>query len=217
MSATKTLSGFYALVVLLVAGIILSGCQRPPYNREDNFAVTSELFSADDFEHTRVRDGTGKMEVLHAATSNREVSVLFVETHQAAVINDPAIFPRLIMKGWKALQGKEIKFGIKSRAVTPGGKVDFERFSFLANSCFAFHSIYQPSGSDTLSRYTKLIAGYYCHSIAAPLSDAAVARFLSSITVPKFNSVELPGELSSNVYYEPVQALKTRSVHTKRN
>jgi hypothetical protein len=217
MPATTPLTGLRALIGLLVAVIILTGCQRPPYSREDNFAVTSELFSADDFEHTRVRDGTGKMEVLHAATANREVSVLYVEASAIGVISNAAIFPRLILKGWKALQGNEINFGIKSQAVTPGGTVDFERFSYQANTCFSFHSMYQPSGSDTLSRHSKLVAGYYCHTIASPMSDTAVARFLSSITVPKFNSVELPGELSSNIYYEPVQALKTRSVHTKRN
>jgi len=208
---------FTLLSALAIGVTMLAGCERPPYVREDAFAVTSKLFSPDDFKHTLERDGKGRLEILHASTAQRMVSVLFLETNQIAVISDHAIFPRLVMRGWKALQGKDIEFGVKGRAETPGGSVDFERFSYDSNSCFAFHSTYQPSGYDTQSRYQKLVAGYYCHTMATPLADAAVAKFLSSITVPKFDFVEPHDELSANIYYEPVQALKFRAAHSGRN
>lgn len=200
------------LSAVLVSGSVLAACQRPPFVRDDAFVVTSELFSAGDFKRTLVRDGTGRTEVLRAATTNREASVLFVEAYETGVINDPALFPRSVLQGWKALQGVEIEFGVKGSAETPGGSVDFERFSYGANSCFAFHSLFEPSSSDDQGRYARLIAGYYCQTLAAPLADAAVAGFLGSITVPKFNYVELTGDLSPNVYYQPVAPLKTRSI-----
>jgi len=208
---------FTLVSALAIGATILTGCERPPYVREDAFAVTSELFSPGDFKHTLERDGKGRLEVLHASTARRTLSVLFLETYQNAVISDHAIFPRSVMQGWKALQGKDIEFGVKGRAETPGGSVDFERFSYASNSCFAFHSTYLPSGFDTQSRYAKLVAGYYCHTVAVPLIDAAVAKFLSSITVPKFDFVEPLGELSANIYYEPVQALKIGAIRSGRN
>ena len=207
---------FTLLYAVAIAVTILVGCERPPYVREDAFAVTSELFSPDDFKHTLERDGKGRLEILHASTAHRTLSVLFLETYQNAVISDHAIFPRLVMKGWKALQGQDIEFGVKGRAETPGGTVDFERFSYASNSCFAFHSTYLPSGFDTQSRYAKLVAGYYCHTMETPLADAAVAKLLSSITVPKFDFVEPLGELSANIYYESVQALKFRAIRPGR-
>ena len=218
MPVSRVPQRIFALLSALTIGVtILTGCERPPYVREDAFAVTSELFSPDDFKHTRERDGTGRLEILHASTAHRTLNVLFLEAYQNAVISDHAIFPRLVMRGWKVLQGKNIEFGIKGRVETPGGFVDFERFSYASNSCFAFHSTYQPSGFDTQSRYAKLVAGYYCHTMAAPLVDAAVAKFLSSITVPKFDFVKPLGELSANIYYEPVQALKFRAIRPGRS
>jgi len=208
---------FITLSAMLVTGAILTGCVRSPYVRDDAFAVMSELFSPDDFKHTLVRDGTGRMEVLHAATLNREVSVLFVETYETGVLSDIALFPRSVMKGWKVLQGESIEFGLKGNAETPGGNVSFERFSYEANQCFAFHSIFEPYNFDTLSRFSRLIAGYYCQTLAAPLPDAAVAKFLGSITVPKYDYVELIGEISDIVYYQSVAPLKTRSIPPGRN
>lgn len=204
-------------VMLTVSAALLTACTVSPYEREDAFAVGSELFSPDDFKHTLVRDGTGKMEVLHAATSNRQVSVLFLEAFQTGVLSEHATFPHLVMNGWKALQGKEIEFGVKGNAETPAGSVDFERFSYAANSCFMFHSLYEPSGYDSQGRYAKLVAGYYCQTLAAAMDDDAVARFLNSITVPKFNFVELAGEPSEIIYYEPVLPLKTRSIPPRRD
>ncbi len=207
---------FTLLYAVAIAVTILVGCERPPYVREDAFAVTSELFSPDDFKHTLERDGTGRLEILHASTALRTLNVLFLEAYQNAVISDHAIFPRLVMKGWKALQGQDIDFGVKGRAETPVGFVNFERFSYASNSCFSFHSTYLPSQLDTQSRYARLVAGYYCHAMATPLADAAVAKLLNSITVPKFDFVKPLGELSANIYYEPVQALKFRAIRPGR-
>jgi hypothetical protein len=87
---------------------------------------------------------------------------------------------------WNANRGQAKTWGPEQNVAAWHGKIAFQpyRLSASGRDCAAFSSDWDFQPRDSLGRPSRVFFGYICAKPGKPLTDAAVASLLKSVTVP---------------------------------
>lgn len=98
---------------------------------------------------------------------------------QAVVSTESRIKPDEALDNAFTLATEEVKWGEAGETENPVGTMDYQRFDYRGEKCFAFARPFAPSRKQL--GQTKLLSGFYCHRLGTPLSDQDITYILSRL------------------------------------
>ncbi len=195
---------------LLPGILLLLGCEGPRQGEITPFTINAGIIGKSDTTLTIKRDGFGQTEVRTAEGNRGWLSVALITTNSAGVISSVGEVPRLTLKGWKTLKGKQLAFGKHGKTGSPNGDIDYERFSFEGNSCFHFHKLQYRSMTDGQGRYRRILTGYVCDQKDSAVADENVTTFLNDITLPPVDAPNYMANSEPVTQFDPIRPIRIR-------
>lgn len=190
----------------LMIAMVLLGCQGTTNIEPKSFAVSAEIVGQSHTTRTVRHEGLGKTEILSASGSEGWLSVALITSNDKGIIAGHGLAPRLTLKGWNALKGKPLAFGVSTDTDNNSGDISFVRFTFEANSCFHFHRLSHPSMRDSNGRYRRILTGYVCQKISES-TDNDVSKFLNSFTVPRIEFLNYTKDAAPVSSFQPIRSM----------
>lgn len=134
-------------------------------------------------EYALFRSDEAQAEIVYLAATARETSL------------ESDVTLRTMIRGWNFNAQDKIAWGEEFQALAAFGTVFVLPFHQPDHACFGFSAEWGPAIDDPETNPTKMVFGYYCELVAAPLTRARLEALVDSIEVSRFaggNTTSVP-------------------------
>lgn len=178
--STSKVGGIFTALAFVLIALFLASCRFAPTSPQ-NLEFNSSLFKADDVTKRAGKVGFGRLQFIIAQSGHDRAAIAFVNADDSSVVSDFYHHPRVFLRTWKELGGTNLKFGDEGSLETAIGKISYERFSYASNQCFLFHTVFDRSLSDDMTRERSVIGGYHCTDSGNQPETGQISDFLHGI------------------------------------